>query len=101
MHPDAEVIWHDWWNAPEVGSLADSFDPVWSHASWPNRAKERVPLPLPLEPRAARRVAGDGSFGGLYARPDEEVLALWRAGVEGVRALLESGWGAEPSTSSS
>jgi creatinine amidohydrolase len=105
-HPDAQVIWHDWWSAPEVAARADSFDRVWTHASWsenfpwtrlegvelPNAAKERVSLPLPLEPSAARAVAGDGSFGGRYARPDEEVLELWRAGVEGVRALLESGW---------
>jgi creatinine amidohydrolase len=104
--PDAQVIWHDWWSAPEVAARADSFDSVWTHASWsenfpwtrlegvelPNEAKERVALPLPLEPGAARQVAGDGSFGGRYARPDEEVLELWRAGVEGVRALLESGW---------
>jgi creatinine amidohydrolase len=103
---DADVIWHDWWSAPEVARVADSFDPVWSHASWsenfpwtrlegvelPADAKERVPLPLPLEPVAAREAAGDGSFGGRYARPDEEVLELWRAGVEGVRALLEDGW---------
>jgi creatinine amidohydrolase len=105
-HPDAQVIWHDWWSAPEVAARADSFDPVWTHASWsenfpwtrlegvelPNEAKERVVLPLPLEPGSARQAAGDGSFGGRYARPDEEVLELWRAGVEGVRALLESGW---------
>jgi creatinine amidohydrolase len=65
-HADAQVIWHDWWSAPELGALADSFDPVWTHASWsenfpwtrlegvelPVEAKERVPLPLPLEPRA-------------------------------------------------
>jgi creatinine amidohydrolase len=111
-HPDAQVIWHDWWSAPAVGAAADAFDPVWSHASWsenfpwtrlegvelPTQAKERVPLPLPFEPAAARRAAGDGSFGGRYVRPDEEVLELWRAGVEGVRALLESGWGASSSS---
>jgi creatinine amidohydrolase len=111
-HADAQVIWHDWWSAPAVAGLADSFDPVWSHASWsenfpwtrlegvelPADAKERVPLPLPLAPRSARQVAGDGSFGGRYARPDDEVLELWRAGVEGVRALLESGWDADSSS---
>jgi creatinine amidohydrolase len=105
-HPDAQVIWHDWWSAPDVAALADSFDTVWTHASWsenfpwtrldgvelPAEAKEPVALPLPLEAGAARHAAGDGSFGGRYARPDEEVLELWRAGVEGVRALLESGW---------
>ena len=111
-HTDAQVIWHDWWSSPEVAATADSFDPVWSHASWsenfpwtrlegvelPAEAKERVPLPLPLDPVAARRVAGDGSFGGRYARPDDEVLELWRAGVEGVRALLEGGWDAASSS---
>ena len=111
-HPDAQVLWHDWWSSAEVAALADSFDPVWTHASWsenfpwtrldgvdvPAEAKERVPLPLPLEPEAARRVAGDGSFGGRYARPDEEVLELWRAGVEGARALLEGGWAADSSS---
>jgi creatinine amidohydrolase len=108
-HPDAEVLWHDWWTAPEVGTLADSFDPVWTHASWsenfpwtrlegvelPVEAKERVRLPLPLEPGAARQLAGDGSFGGRYARPDDEVLEIWRAGVEGVRTLLVDGWRVE------
>jgi creatinine amidohydrolase len=104
--PEAEAIWHDWWSSPEVAAAANSFDPVWSHASWsenfpwtrldgvelPAEAKEPVPLPLPPSPADARRAAGDGSFGGSYARPDEEVLEVWRAGVEGVRALLESGW---------
>jgi creatinine amidohydrolase len=111
-HADAQVIWHDWWSSPEVAAQADSFDPVWTHASWsenfpwtrlegaelPAEAKDRVPLPLPLEPAAARRVAGDGSFGGRYARPDEEVLELWRAGVAGARALLEGGWDADSSS---
>jgi len=111
-HDDAQVIWHDWWSSPEVAERADSFDPVWSHASWsenfpwtrledvelPDVSKERVPLPLPLDPAAARQAAGDGSFGGRYARPDEEVLELWRAGVEGVRALLEDGWDAASSS---
>jgi len=105
-NPQAEALWHDWWSSPEVAAAADAIDPVWSHASWsenfpwtrlagvdlPTEPKERVPLPLPASPSAAREVAGDGSFGGRYARPDDEVLELWRAGVEGARALLETGW---------
>jgi creatinine amidohydrolase len=111
-HVEVQVIWHDWWSAPDVAARADSFDPIWSHASWsenfpwtrleglelPADPKEPVTLPLPLEPRAARRVAGDGSFGGRYARPDDEVLELWRAGVDGARALLEGGWDAASSS---
>jgi creatinine amidohydrolase len=105
-HGDAQALWYDWWSSPEVAARADSFDPVWSHASWtenfpwtrldgvdlPVTAKAPVSLPLPPDPIAAREAAGDGSFGGRYARPDEEVLEVWRAGVEGARSLLEAGW---------
>jgi creatinine amidohydrolase len=43
-------------------------------------------------PDQLRQVIGDGSFGGLYQRPDEEMLRIWQTGVEEVRELLESGW---------
>ena len=44
------------------------------------------------DPREVREQLGDGSLGGLYERPDEDVLRVWRAGVEEVRDLLEHGW---------
>ena len=36
---------------------------------------------------------GDGNFGGLYQRPDDEMLALWQVAVEETRALLTGSWG--------
>ena len=44
------------------------------------------------DPQGARRLVGDGSYGGVYRRPDEEMLELWRSGVEEVREVLEHGW---------
>jgi creatinine amidohydrolase len=44
-----------------------------------------------MDPQELRRVAGDGSFGGWYERPEEEMLELWRAGVEEVREVLALG----------
>ena len=32
-----------------------------------------------------RELLGDGSLGGLYERPDDDVLRVWQAGVEEVR----------------
>jgi hypothetical protein len=32
---------------------------------------------------------GDGVLGGFYARPDDEVLRIWRTGVEETRERLE------------
>jgi creatinine amidohydrolase len=39
-----------------------------------------------------REIVGDGSYGGLYERADDEMLRIWAAGVEEVRGLLEHGW---------
>ena len=45
-----------------------------------------------MDPAAVRALLGDGSLGGLYERPDEDVLRVWAAGVAEVRELIESGW---------
>jgi creatinine amidohydrolase len=39
-----------------------------------------------------RDLIGDGSFGGAYQRPDEDMLRIWNAGVEEIRDLLENAW---------
>ena len=44
------------------------------------------------DPADVRELLGDGSFGGLYVRPDEDVLRIWQAGVEEVRDVLATGW---------
>jgi creatinine amidohydrolase len=45
-----------------------------------------------LDPAEVRELLGDGSLGGLYERPDEDVLRVWQAGVAEVRDLLATGW---------
>jgi len=102
------VRWHDWWRSERIRALVDEIDPEASHASWmetfPWTRLEDVALPeghkgaLALQdvtdPGEFRGLAGDGSFGGFYERPDEEMLQIWAAAVDEVRALLESGWSA-------
>jgi creatinine amidohydrolase len=49
--------------------------------------------PLRTEPASAvRELLGDGSLGGYYERPDDDVLRVWAAGVEETRERLEDGW---------
>jgi creatinine amidohydrolase len=105
-HPDAEVLFHNWWIAPGVWSLVQELDPGASHASWmenfpwtrlpgvelPTERKEPLAQPLPATPSAMRQVAGDGQYGGFYQLPDEDVLRVWAAGVEETRELLKNGW---------
>ena len=103
----AQAIFHDWWIGPEAAAAVREIEPA-AHASW----MENFPwtrlagVELPAEPKASfdlaalrargpaavRELLGDGSFGGTYQRPDEEVMRVWAAGVAEARSLLESGW---------
>jgi creatinine amidohydrolase len=105
--PDAQAIFHSWWAGPKVHEVAKAIDPEYSHANWgenfPWTRLEGVEVPerKPMMDEAAypvagpeqlRDVIGDGSFGGLYRRSDEEMQRIWDAGVAEVRELLERGW---------
>jgi creatinine amidohydrolase len=106
--PGCQVRFHSWWNAPRTIEKVSAIDPIASHASWmesfpwtrvasaatPDGAKEMVDWPrlAVLGPRAVREGLGDGNFGGLYQRPDHEMLALWEVAVEETRSRLEGTW---------
>ena len=103
-HPDAQVLFHNWWIG-RPWAIVEEIDPVGSHASWtenfpwtrlvgvelPSEQKPLIANPG-LEPARVRELVGDGSYGGLYERSDEEMLRIWSAGVEEVRELIEHGW---------
>lgn len=107
-HPQVQVRFHSWFNAPKVQAKVDATDPIASHASWmenfPWTRLEGVVLPDAqkpmidfghlrlLSPKAVRDYIGDGNFGGVYQRPDPEMLAIWEVAVEETRELLEGGW---------
>ncbi|MGB1841620.1 MAG: creatininase family protein [Longimicrobiales bacterium] len=103
-----ELIWHNWWKSPDVRGAVDEIDPAASHASWmetfPWTRVDGVELPQQHKPpvdlsdrdeislQRFREMIGDGSFGGWYERPDEEMNAIWSVAVGETRARLESGW---------
>jgi creatinine amidohydrolase len=102
------VKWHNWWNAPKTAASVDGIDKVASHASWmENFPWTRLPgveLPTSSKPmidmarmrilaaEGVRGLLGDGNFGGAYQKSDDEMLRLWRAGVEETREALEGPW---------
>jgi creatinine amidohydrolase len=107
-HPEAQVLWHNWWNGPRTWKVVQSIDPDASHASWLEnfpwtrlagvaQPRERKPMAdfstmRESDPEDVRKLLGDGSIGGLYERPDEDVLRVWQAGVNEVRDLIGTGW---------
>lgn len=108
-NPGIIVKFHNWWNAPQTWANVQKIDPVASHASWmenfpwtrlpgisqPTQQKPMIDLDRMrlLAPGALRDYLGDGNFGGLYQRSDEDMLAIWQVAVEETRALLSGRWG--------
>ena len=104
-YDDVVVLWHEAWDG-RPDEIAAEIDPDYDHASWsenfpwtrlpdiemPSERKPPVVHPKLSKPHAVRNALGDGSFGGLYQRSDEEVLRVWTAAVEQLRERLDSGW---------
>ncbi len=97
------VAVHDWWEAPKTQALVREIDPDASHASWtenfpwirlegvvlPRRHKPPTPR-ISDDPREVRSRVGDGSFGGDYERPEEDLMRIRLNGVEETREVLAS-----------
>ena len=104
------MLFQNWWNAPLTWAKVQAIDPVASHASWmENFPWTRLPgvdLPAHAEadgrprhacarsiPSRCARYIGDGNYGGVYQRSDEDMLAIWQVAVDETRALLTGSWG--------
>ncbi len=107
-NPGCQVKLYNWWIAPRTLAKIREVDPVGSHASWmenfPWTRLQGVVLPEEqkppidtgrksvLAPRAFREYVGDGNYGGVYQRPDEEMLAIWEVARSEATEALEEGW---------
>jgi len=110
-HPGHCARLYNWWNAPQTWARVQRIDSLASHASWMEnfpwtrlpgveQPLERKPMTdlarLPaLGPREIRAQLGDGNYGGLYQRPDEDMLAIWAVAVAETRAAIEGPWTGE------
>ncbi|HEV2415810.1 MAG TPA: creatininase family protein [Candidatus Dormibacteraeota bacterium] len=96
-----QVVVHHWWSSPRTQAVVHELDTEASHASWMENfpwtrlagvvlpSEHKPPTPRTSDdPQQVRTTAGDGSFGGWYSMPDEDVMRVWRAGVEETREVL-------------
>lgn len=107
-HRGCQVKWHNWWSAPKTFSKVNEIDKAASHASWmenfPWTRLAGVEMPATqkpmmdnihfqqLDPARKRALLGDGNYGGLYQRSDEDMRAVWDVAVRETRGLIEAGW---------
>jgi creatinine amidohydrolase len=107
-HPGHQVKLHNWWIAPRTLEKIREIDPVGSHASWmENFPWTRLPeVELPegqkapidtamksvLDGEGFKAYLGDGNYGGVYQRSDEEMMAVWDVAMAEATEVLQEGW---------
>jgi len=107
-HAGLRIKFHNWWNAPKTWAQVLAIDPVASHASWmenfpwtrlanvtmPDKQKPMSDLEYlrQLGPQSLRDYLKDGNYGGYYQLQDEEMMKIWRTGVQETRELLSEAW---------
>jgi creatinine amidohydrolase len=101
-HPDVQVVFYNWWNAPRTFAAVQAVDSLASHASWmenfpwnrvtsaPAGVKEMIDTNQlrASGPEGVRAMLGDGNYGGAYEKPDEQMLAIWQTAVEETREVI-------------
>jgi len=101
----SRLRFHSWWAGERADAAAEALHPDPTHANWvenfpwtrlagvavPAEAKPMVAIDeMGGDPTDIRRALGDGTFGGSYQRPDDEMQSLWEVAVAEVRDLLDS-----------
>jgi len=99
--PNLQLAWHAWWNSHSVESIVQEHELKPYHAGWfeafsfcqvtdlPAGSKTPPHVSGLLGAEEARKVYGDGVFGGLYQVDDAIMQQLFNAALEDVTQLLK------------
>lgn len=105
-YPSSSIIFHSWWHGPKTAAAIQKIGPDGTHANWLEnlpwtRIVSETPPPKASinemhmdasSPEQARKILGDGSYGGRYLAPESDMLEMWRVAVEETRDLLANSW---------
>jgi creatinine amidohydrolase len=100
--PDLRLNWYDWWLSASVEAVAMKHNLKPSHANWleafsftlvsemPHGTKTPPIVPSAImDAKTARRVYGDGSFGGAYQAAEDVMQEMFTACVQEILQLLK------------
>jgi creatinine amidohydrolase len=100
QYPDLRLAWYAWWQSHSVAEVAQKHGLKPAHASWleafpftrvadlPEGEKQPPRVPGLMGAAEARRVYGDGVFGGPYRVDDAIMDEIFRAALQDVLQLL-------------
>jgi creatinine amidohydrolase len=99
--PDLKLNWYDWWLSHSVEAVAVKHNLKPMHANWLEAFPftmvgempqgEKTPPNVPgaiMDAKTARRIYGDGSFGGPYRASDDIMHEIFAAALEDILQLL-------------
>lgn len=96
-----QLCWYDWWLSHSVEAIGVKHGIKPAHANWleafpftivgdlPETFKIPPSVPGIMDPKTARIVYGDGSFGGAYSASEEIMHELFQACLEDILQLLK------------
>jgi creatinine amidohydrolase len=100
--PDLQVRWYAWWTAHSLEQVAIRHEIKPGHANWLEAfpfnivsdlpENEKTPTQVPsdiMNAETARKVYGDGSFGGRYSVPAEVMAEIFEGAVQDVLQMLK------------
>ena len=101
LPPEVQLRWYDWWlsHSVEAVTLKHSLKPT--HANWLEAfpftivselpAESKIPPSVPdiMDAATARKLYGDGSFGGPYQAGEDVMHELFSATLQDVLQLLK------------
>ncbi len=99
-YPDLRLAWYAWWLSNSVQEVAQKYQLKPAHANWleafpftrvtelPKGSKIPPTVPGLMGASAARRIYGDGSFGGQYEADDKVMTDLFEAALMDILQLL-------------
>ncbi len=99
--PDLKVSWYAWWTSHSVETVIRKYGLKPGHASWmeafpfvqvsemPEGSKVPPHVPGLMGADEARRVYGDGNFGGPYQAAPEIMQEVFDAALKDIVQLLE------------
>lgn len=99
--PDLRLAWYAWWTANSITSITQAYGLKSYHAGWIEAfpftrvtelpAGEKLPPAVPglIGAAEARKIYGDGVFGGPYQADDELMDEIWDAALADILQLLK------------
>jgi creatinine amidohydrolase len=99
--PELQLRWYDWWLSHSVEAVGLKYGIKPAHANWleafpfttlsdlPESPKTPPSVPGIMDAKTARKVYGDGSFGGPYKAGEDVMHDLFAASLEDILQLLK------------